>query len=304
MASRLSHATKAVVPIAGLGTRLFPASLAVKKELMPVVGPDGIARTMLHCQMIELVEAGIEEVCIVAQPGDEAPVRACFAGPDPETLRRIERIPPLAREAARMRQLGERLHFVFQNRPEGYGHAVFQSRAFAGDDPVLLCLGDHLFRGDGFSPCREMAAMAARAGGRSVSAVNPIGPAELSGYGTIAGTRRPDDPRLMDVSRIIEKPDLETARRELRVDGLAPDVFLGWFGLHLLTPALYDVLEEMIRDNVRDHGEFQLTRAQERLREREGLLALEMPAAARFDFGTPADYLRGLNRFYSRRERE
>ena len=54
--------------------------------------------------------------------------------------------------------------------------------------------------------------MAARAGGRSVSAVNPIGPHELRGYGTIAGKRRADNPRLIDVSLIIEKPDAATAR--------------------------------------------------------------------------------------------
>ena len=75
---------------------------------------------------------------------------------------------------------------------------------------------------------------------------------------------------------IIEKPDVATARSRLRVDGLEHDVFLGWFGMHLLAPSIYDVLEKMIRDNVRDNGEFQLTRAQEIQRQEEGYLALEM----------------------------
>jgi UTP--glucose-1-phosphate uridylyltransferase len=119
--------------------------------------------------------------------------------------------------------------------------------------------------------------MAGRSGGRSVSAVNRIGSAQLKGYGTIAGARRKDFSRLIDVSRIVEKPDPELARRELRVDGLGADEFFGWFGMHLLAPSIYDVLERMIRDDVRDGGEFQLTRAQELQREREGYLALEMP---------------------------
>jgi len=142
-----------------------------------------------------------------------------------------------------------------------------------------------------------LAEMAGRSGERSVSAVNRIGPAELKGYGTIAGLRRRNEPRIIEVNRIIEKPDVETARRDLRVDGLGPDEFLGWFGLHLLTPSIYDVLEEMIRGDVRDHGEIQLTRAQEIVRAREGMLALEMVAAERFDFGTPDDYVCGLRRF-------
>ena len=297
METGVKAAKKAVIPVAGLGTRLFPASQAVKKELMPVVGPDGIARAMIHCHVAELVAAGIEDICIVAQPGDEAAIRAYFAGPDPDLLRRLEKTPALAAEARQMREYNERLQFAIQREQEGYGHAVFQSRAFAGGDLVLLCLGDHLFRGAPVSPYRELAEMAARSGGRSVSAVNRIGPAELKGYGTIAGARRKDFPRLIDVSRIVEKPDPVLARRELRVDGLGADEFLGWFGMHLLAPSIFDVLERMIRDDVRDGGEFQLTRAQELQRAQEGYLALEMTAAERFDFGTPEDYVASLARF-------
>ena len=297
MSASVGAAKKAVIPVAGLGTRLFPASQAVKKELMPVVGPDGIARAILHYHVRELVAAGIEEICIVAQPGDEAAIRAYFAGPGPDVLKRLAKTPALAAEARRMREFNERLCFAVQREQEGYGHAVFQSREFAGDDTVLLCLGDHLSRGAPVSPYRELAEMAGRSGGRSVSAVNRIGPAELKGYGTIAGTRRKDFPRLIDVGRIVEKPDPELARRELRVDGLAENEFLGWFGMHLLAPSIYDVLERMIRDDVRDHGEFQLTRAQELQRAQEGYLALEMTAAERFDFGTPEDYVDSLARF-------
>ena len=292
-------AKKAVIPVAGLGTRLFPASQAVKKELMPVVGPDGIARAMLHYHVRELVAAGIEDICIVAQPGDEASIRAYFAGPSPDLLRRLEKTPTLAEEARRMREFNDRLSFVLQREQEGYGHAVFQSRAFAGGEMVLLCLGDHLFRGAPVSPYRELAEMAGRSGGRSVSAVNRIDPAQLKGYGTIAGARRKDFPRLIDVSRIVEKPDPDLARRELRVDGLGADEFLGWFGMHLLSPSIYDVLEYMIRDDVRDGDEFQLTHAQELQRQQEGYLALEITAAERFDFGTPEDYVDSLGRFRS-----
>lgn len=297
MATGVGAATKAVIPLAGLGTRLFPASRAVKKELMPVVGPDGLARAMIHCHLIDLVAAGIEEICLVVQPGDEEAIRAYFAKPEADWLRRLEKSPGLADEARRLPEFNQRLRFAVQGEAEGYGHAVYQSRAFAGGDRVLLCLGDHLFRGAPVSPCRELAELAARSGGRCVSAVNRIGPDQLKGYGAIAGVRFPDNPRLIDVTRIIEKPDEAAARRELRVDGLGDDEFLGWFGLHLLAPSIYEVLEQMIRDNVRDHGEFQLTRAQEMLRRREGYLALEMTRGERFDFGTPADYLESLARF-------
>ncbi len=292
-----SAVRKAVIPIAGLGTRHFPASHAVKKELFPVVGPDGIARALFHYHLLELDASGIEEICIIVQPGEEELVRGYLRGPGRDYLKRLEKYPALLREAEQMRGFADRVRFAAQRTQEGYGHAVYQTKDFAAGEPVLLCLGDHLFRGKVGSPYRELAQLAAISGGHSVSAVNRIGPAELKGYGTIAGTRRQDQPRLIDVSLIIEKPDVATARARLRVNDLPDDIFLGWFGMHLLAPSIYDILGEMIRDDVRDHGEFQLTRAQEIQRQREGYLAWEIEAAERFDFGVPDDFVRSVQAF-------
>jgi UTP--glucose-1-phosphate uridylyltransferase len=310
---------KAVIPIAGLGTRHFPASHAVKKELFPVVGTDGIARAMFHYHLLEFEAAGIEDICIIVQPGEDEMVRHYLRGPGDDYLRRLEKYPALLREAEQMRGFERRIRFAVQHRQEGYGHAVFQTKDFAAGEMVLLVLGDHLFRGKpdngtGVPPVRrktethgrdaraaspycELAETVKVSGGKSVSAVNRISANELKGYGTIAGTRRAENPRLIEVSRIIEKPDAAVARDKLHVNDLPAETWLGWFGMHLLAPSIYDVLEEMIRDNVRDGGEFQLTRAQEIQRQRHGYLALEMTAAERFDFGVPDDFVRSLQAF-------
>jgi UTP--glucose-1-phosphate uridylyltransferase len=288
---------KAVVPVAGLGTRHFPASHAVKKELFPVVGQDGISRALFHYHLIELLGAGFEEICLIVQPGEDRTIREYLEGPGEEYLRRLEKYSHLREEARRMADLAGRVTFAIQHEQEGYGHAVYQTRDFAAGEPVLLCLGDHLFRGAPLSPYRQLAEAASLSGGKSVSAVNRITPEELKGYGTIAGTRRKDASELIDVSLIIEKPKIDVARAQLRVDGLPEDVYLGWFGMHLLAPSIYDILGEMIRDDIRDGGEFQLTRAQEIQRQREGYLALEMTGAERFDFGLPDDYLQSLRTF-------
>jgi len=288
---------KAIVPVAGLGTRLFPASHAVKKELFPVVGPDGIARALFHYHLLELADAGMDEVCIIVQPGEEQTIRAYLEGPDDTYLQRLAKYPALHAEALRMRGFAERVSFAVQTHQEGYGHAVYQARGFAGGEPCLLCLGDHLFRGTSTSPCALLAQAWDHSGGRSVSAVNRISPAELKGYGTIAGHRMPENPHIIEVTRIIEKPAVEVARQQLRVDGLGDDEFLGWFGMHLLAPSIFDVLASMIRDDIRDNGEFQLTRAQEIQRQNEGYLAMEMSGCRRFDFGTPEDYVAALADF-------
>ena len=288
---------KAVIPIAGLGTRHFPASHAVKKELFPVVGRDGIGRALFHYHLLELTAAGIDKICIIVQPGEDRLVRAYLDGPGDGYLERLNKYPALRAEADQMRRLSECVTFAVQDVQEGYGHAVYQARKFADGETVLLCLGDHLFRGEPISPYAELARMDNASGGKSVSAVNRITADELKGFGTIAGTRRADNGRLIDVSLIVEKPSVEVARERLRVDGLDADTWLGWFGMHLLSPGIFDVLDEMIRDNVRDNGEFQLTRAQEIQRQREGYLALEMPNAHRFDFGVPDDFIRSIHAF-------
>ena len=288
---------KAVIPIAGLGTRHFPASHAVKKELFPVVGQDGIARALFHYHLLELAAAGIEEVCIIVQPGEDEMVRNYLRGPDSNYLKRLEKYPALLREAEQMRDFEKRIGFSVQYEQEGYGHAVFQTKSFAAGEMVLLALGDHLFRSKPVSPYLELAEMGAVSNGKSVSAVNRIFAGELKGYGTIAGTRRRDNPRLIDVSLIVEKPAVAVAQEKLHIDGLPESTWLGWFGMHLLAPSIYEILGEMILDNIRDNGEFQLTRAQEIQRQRGGYLALEMTGAERFDFGVPDDFVRSIQAF-------
>ncbi len=288
---------KAVIPIAGLGTRLFPASHACKKEFFPIVGPDGIARALLHYQVLDLIDAGIEQICIVVQPGEERLVSDYFQGPGNAYLERTAKYPHCAQEAERMRAALDRISFAVQEYQEGYGHAVYQSKAFADHEPILLCLGDHLFRSDNVSCHRQLMQAYQACGGRSVSAVNRIYAEELKGYGTIAGKRRQRTPDLIDVSLIVEKPSVELARKELVVDGLEAGEFLGWFGMHALAPFIYDVLEEMIAKDIRQKGEFQLTYAQELQRQREGYCALEMRNARRFDFGTPQDFVKSVSEF-------
>jgi UTP--glucose-1-phosphate uridylyltransferase len=229
-------------------------------------------------------------------------VRDYLRGPDASYLKRLEKYPALMHEAAQMKKFSERISFAVQREQEGYGHAVFQTKNFAAGEMVLLGLGDHLFRGQGglcgtHSPYRELADMAKASGGKSVSAVNRISAGELKGYGTIAGTRRAENARLIDVSLIIEKPAVAVAQEKLHVSELPAGTWLGWFGMHLLAPSIYEILGEMIRDNVRDHGEFQLTRAQEIQRQRHGYLALEMAGAERFDFGVPDDFVRSVQAF-------
>jgi UTP--glucose-1-phosphate uridylyltransferase len=292
---------KAVIPIAGLGTRLFPASHACKKEFFPIVGRDGIARALVHYQVDDLIAAGIEQICIIVQPGEEKRVVDYFKGPDEQLKKHLDKYPQLIGEVERMKAYLDRICFAVQETQEGYGHAVYQSKDFASGDPLLLCLGAPLFRSSARSCHSQLIEAYERCAEKSVSAVNRIQEADLKGYGTIAGKRRPGHPEIITVTQIIEKPSIEIARQSLRVDGLKEGEFLGWFGMHVLSPAIFDILGEMIDKNDRQNGEFQLTYAQELLRQRQGYFALEIQDGTRFDFGTPQDFVSSIPRFAAAR---
>ncbi len=217
-------------------------------------------------------------------------------------LKRLEKYPALLSEARTDAGIcRSRITFAVQHQQEGYGHAVYQTKKFAAGEPVLLCLGDHLFRGRTISPYEELPQLTDAAGRKIRFRRQSHRPARTQrATAQSLEQRHKEQPRLIDVSLIIEKPAVETARENCGWTSLPDDVFFGWFGIHLLAPSIYDVLEEMIRDNVRDNGEFQLTRAQEIQRQREGYLALEMIDAQRFDFGVPDDFVRSVQEFRER----
>ena len=106
--------------------------------MFPVVGADGIARALFHYHLLELEAAGIEEICIIVQPGEDEMVKNYLCGPDGNYLKRLEKYPALLREAAQMKKFSEHIPFAVQREQEGYGHAVFQTKKFADGEMVLL----------------------------------------------------------------------------------------------------------------------------------------------------------------------
>ena len=132
---------------------------------------------------------------------------------------------------------------------------------------------------------------------KSLSAVTQVSAEQLHGYGTIGGERLSES-GLIEVKRMIEKPSPEVARSELHIEGLPKDTWLGWFGLHVFTPRLFDVLQVMT-DEIRE-GELQLTEAQNRLMKLEGYRALELKNEERFGFGLPGGLLDAMTGFAMR----
>ncbi|MFM7131927.1 MAG: sugar phosphate nucleotidyltransferase [bacterium] len=267
--------TKAVITAAGRGARQYPAADTVQKAMIPLVDRDGVTKPVLQIIAEEAMDSGVEEICVVSAPGDEAIYRRQFQS-YVEMLRKGFPQEQWANDqATRISELQDRLKFAVQDEPLGYGHSVWCARQRIGNEPFLLLLGDHLYISAETRRCARQVIDAAKTKLSSISAVQPTREHLIHQYGTVAGKRLSDQPELYEVNEIIEKPDPTTAELRLTVPGLRSGHYLCFFGIHALSPTVFDILGEQISANCAENSQFTLTTALNKLIGREPYFALE-----------------------------
>lgn len=278
---------KGIITAAGKGTRQYPASNTVQKELFPLVDVDGYAKPTVQILVEELLASGVEEVCVIANRANIEPMRRHFQGLPAAVPLGKEWMTPLSDALADMAQ---RLTFVVQETQDGYGHAVYQAKDWVGDAPFVLTLGDHIYFSDTQTRCARQVIAAFEAYDAPMTSVSHVPERDLYRFGTLAGVPvpplSPDQPPVYEISAIAEKPTIEYARTHLRTPGLPEDEYLCFFGIHAFTPAIFDCLGYLIEHDLRQRGEIQLTSAQALLFERERYLVCEV-AGVRYDMGIP-----------------
>ncbi len=283
---------KALIPAAGFGTRLFPATKATKKELFPIIDRDGIAKPAILLIVEEALQAGIEEVIIIVQKDDLDDFRTFFN--TQISIENYNKLPPHFQEySRRILEIGQRVKFVVQYNQEGFGHAVYTAREAIGSEPFLLMLGDHIYRSTGDISCARQLVDAFQQHGKSVVGLRMTPEEKIANFGTVTGVWM-DANRLMNITEFAEKPTLDYARNNLHVASYPPDQYLTVFGQYILKPEIFDFLEVSIQNNIRERGEFQLTNTLDQLRQLDGFLGLVMDGR-RFDIGLPDYYLETLN---------
>lgn len=285
---------KAVIPAAGFGTRLFPATKATKKELFPIVDRDGIAKPAILLIVEEALDAGMEEVIIIVQEHDLPAFQSFFT--EQVTIENYNKLPRQFQEYSRkLLEMGQRVRFAIQRTQEGLGHAVYAARDLIGSEPFLLMLGDHIYRSESDRSCARQLVEAFNQHGTSVVGMRQTAENQLANFGTVTGYWM-DDRKQLNITEFAEKPTIEYARDNLKVDAMPPDQYLTIFGQYIIKPQIFDYLEEHIENNVRERGEFQLTSALDRLRKEDGFLGV-LVDGLRYDIGLPDYYLETLQTF-------
>ncbi len=218
----------------------------------------GKERSVLSLVVEEATSAGIEDICIVVWPGDE------------------ERYSRLLSEQP------ARLTFIGQREPRGYAHAVFCAREFVGDQPFLHFVGDHIYVDRDHNGCARELVEAAVRENSAISGVQVTHESQLPLYGTVGGRLISGKPGLYRVESVLEKPSPTQAEQQLSVPGLRSGHYLCFFGMHVFTPEVFEIISEMLEAD--KNARVNLSAALNELARREQYLAM-IQNGRRFDVG-------------------
>jgi len=283
---------KAVIPAAGYGTRLYPTSKILKKELFPVVDLDGLVKPVIQIIIEEAIGAGIQEVCIVVREGDEQLFRSYFNAPVPSELsRRLSDRPWAHGASARLAELAGRITYIVQKEQMGFGHAVYCTEDWVGEEPFLLLLGDHIYMSNNELCCARQLINAFYQYPGNIFAVMRTLEGMLHLFGTVAGEFIDPVRRIYRVTEIKEKPTVEYAEMHLQSVGVPLGEYLCFFGQYVLMPCIFDRIKYLIENDIRERGEIQLTTALEAVQEAfpYSTYACEI-RGQRYDIGVPISY--------------
>ena len=290
---------KAIIPAAGMGTRMYPATKALKKELLPIIDRDGRAKPIILAIVEEAINAGIEEVGIVVQSGD----RDLFydllkSPPKPELWSKLSAENKQYSEY--LAALGDRITILTQTEQVGFGHAVYCTRDWVNDQPFLLLLGDHVYTSQIESSCATQMLDIYQQNNTSVIGITVMQADIIHKAGCVGG-RWKTPQSILEIAQIYDKPTLEYAREHLQVPGMTEDEFLGMFGMYILEPIIFKLLALEIDNNERFQGEFQLTTCLDKLSQQYGAIAY-LVQGQYYDTGMPLFYRQTMIDYYNNQQ--
>lgn len=288
---------KAIIPVAGFGTRLYPETRIIKKDFFPVVDRDGLVKPAILVLLEELVDSGIEQICLILGSREERRLYSEFF--ESELPREhLDKLNARAMEyEKRILDIGRHIEYVYQHERRGFGHAVYQAAGFAGDEPVLLLLGDTIYKAKSGKSCTLQFIEEFERYNRPMVSIHRTPLSDVSYYGIITGVWEDSTEKVMEMSGIIEKPSAAYAEEHLGVKGAdGRDSWWSVFGQYILTPDVFLQLAHDIEDAGDSRREIELSSALEKVRSRSGMTAVRIDGEM-FDLGHPKAYRNAIMKF-------
>ena len=274
----MSKITKAVIPAAGLGTRFLPATKACPKEMLPIVD-----KPTIQYIIEEALASGITDILIISGRNKRS-IEDHFDR-SPELEMNLEEggkgeMLQMVKDIANVN-----IHYVRQKEPKGLGHAILCAKAFVGNEPFAVLLGDDVVYNEEY-PCLKQLMDVYDVKGGSVLGCQTVPLEKVSAYGIVASEATADE-RIFKVNDMVEKPAIDEAPSQLAV-----------LGRYVITPEIFEILENTAPGR---GGEIQLTDALKVLAQHQDMYAYDF-IGKRYDVGDKFGYLQATVEYALRRD--
>ena len=268
---------KAIIPAAGLGTRFLPATKAQPKEMLPIVD-----KPTIQYIVEEAINSGIEEILIVTGRNKRAIEDHFDRSVELELELKRKGNDELLKQVRDISNLVD-IHYVRQKEAKGLGHAIHCARAFVGNEPFAVLLGDDVV--DAEVPCLKQLINIYESYSRTVLGVQTVGRSDVDKYGIVDFESVND--RLYKVKDLVEKPSRENAPSNVAI-----------LGRYIITPEIFDILG---KTKPGSGGEIQLTDALKSLSKVQQIYAYNFEGK-RYDIGSKQGFLQATVEFALKRE--
>ncbi|MBR3280719.1 MAG: GHMP kinase [Clostridia bacterium] len=278
---------KAIIPVAGNGTRMYPISRCLKKAFLPIIDKDGIIKPSILVLLEELDDAGIEEICLIIDEEDRVDYKKFFEDKlSQEVISKLS--PEMLEYDANIQRIGKKLKYIVQKEKLGLGHAISLCEDFAGGEPVLMSLGDQLYKSNSSMSCTEQFLQNYAKFNKLAISVSEVDLNDVQRYGILNGKINKDNDYFI-VDNFIEKPESTIAKEKYYTMVKDEKKYFAVFGEYILTEDVFKELKKNIKENKRERGEFQITSAIEEVRRKKGMIAF-IPNGKFLDIGNVEAY--------------
>ena len=286
---------RAIIPLAGLGTRIFPMNKIINKAFLPIYH-NGMLKPVVMIIIEELLDAGIEKIGLIIREEERSIYEQLFSNNDKYLGRYIEN----KNYETDIDNMRKSIEYIYEEEPLGLGHAVYASMNFSEGQDLIAILGDHLFKSNIEENCTTQFLNELNKTQNLVFSIKEVPLEMVENYGMVYGKWvEGRDGELLEIERFVEKPTQEFALEYLGINTFGEEKYYCVFGQYTISNEIYRKLEKNIRINKNIKEEIDLTDAiSESIKNRKSF-ALVINGES-YDVGLPILYKRAMDEYDSK----
>lgn len=276
--------TKAIIPVAGYGTRLYPITKIINKEFLPVIDK-GLIKPQIAILLENIYDSGLKEICLCVSSKEQIKMYKNYFCKKVKYKKSIEKDKIKIEHEKKMMQIGDCLKFIInKNVNKGFGYSVSLFQKFANGEPVAMFLGDTLYKTNNSIDCITQLLNAYKLVKAPILGITRIPLKEVEKYGICSGKFINEN--IIKIDGLIEKPTIDYVRNNMIIKNGNNQNYYKVFGNYIITSEIFEVLKKYINETT---GESQLTMALDNISKMNKLYGIEIDGKS-LDFGNVKSY--------------